>query len=100
MCSIRDYYQNVVEVVAKVTGVTEEQINGKCRLREIVDARWLVIQLMRKAGYYPRQIARQKGTSVRSIHKALALFEFRVKYSPDPMLRTYCEQCKNLLGIN
>lgn len=99
MC-IGDYYQRVVEVVSKVTGVTAEEIDGKCKLREIVDARWLVINLMRKAGYYPRQIAEQKGVSVRSIHKALSLFEYRVRFSPDPMLRTYWEQTKNQLGIN
>lgn len=99
MC-IRDYYRRVLEVVEALTGVTKEQIEGKCRVRDLVDARCMVIRLMRTAGYYPRQIAPTLGVSVRWVQKVLSDFEYRIKSSNDPMLRINWEQAAKMLRSN
>ena len=99
MC-IGDYYRRVLEVVEALTGVTKEQIEGKCRVRDLVDARCMVIQLMRTAGYYPRQISQTLGVSVRWVQKVHSEFDYRVRSSVDPMLRINWEQAAKILRSN
>jgi hypothetical protein len=95
-----EYYKKTVEVVADLTGLTEGEIVGKRRMRELVDARCLVVRLMRDAGYYPTQIAPIMHVTVRWVQKILECFDDRARYSPDPMLRINWEQAKNLLRSN
>lgn len=95
-----EYYKKTVEVVADLTGLTEVEIVGKRRMRELVDARCLVVRLMRDAGYYPTQIAPIMHVTVRWVQKILECFDDRARYSPDPMLRINWEQAKNLLRSN
>ena len=95
-----EYYKKTVEVVANLTGLTVNEIEGKRRIRELVDARCLVVRLMREAGYYPTQIAPIMNVTVRWVQKILENFDDRAAYSPDPMLRRNWEQAKNLLRTN
>lgn len=95
-----EYYKKTVEVVADLTGLTEGEIIGKRRMRELVDARCLVVRLMRDAGYYPTQIAPIMHVTVRWVQKIIENFDDRARYSPDPMLRINWEQAKNRLRIN
>ena len=94
---VTEYYRKTVEVVCDLTGVEEKDIAGKRRQRELVDARCLVVRLLRMAGYYPTQIAPVMGVSVRWVQKILASFDDRVRFSSDPMLRINLEEAqKNL----
>lgn len=95
-----EYYRKTVEVVSDLTGLMEGEIVGKRRMRELVDARCLVVKLMRDAGYYPTQIAPIMNVSTRWVQKILEHFDDRVRYSPDPLLRMNWEQAKNLLRSN
>lgn len=94
---IGEYFNKTVEVVEDLTGVSGSAILGQRKLREIVDARWLVAWLMCQAGYYPRQVAVLLGVSTRMIQKILQEFENRVKYSPDVMLRNNKEAAEKRL---
>ena len=97
---IGEYYTRTVEVVEDLTGVSRDEICSKCRLREVVDARWLVVWLMSEAGYYPRQIAGQLGITTRMAQKILQEFLDRVRYSPDIMLRNNLESAEKRLRNN
>ena len=99
MC-IGDYYRSVIEVVEALTRVTKEQIEGKCRVSDLVDARCMVIQLMRTAGYSQRQISHTLGVSVRWVQKVLSDFDYRVRSSRDSMLRINWEQAAKMLRSN
>lgn len=92
-----EYYKKTVEVVSSLTGLTEGEIIGKRRMRELVDARCLIVMLMRDAGYYPTQIAPIMNVSVRWVQKIVQSFDDRVRYSPDPMLRINWEQAAKIL---
>ena len=94
---IGDYYSRTVAVVEDLTGISDAEIRGPRKLREIVDARWLVAWLMCHAGYYPRQVAALLGVSTRMVQKILQEFESRVKYSPDVMLRNNKEAAEKML---
>lgn len=97
---VKEYYRKAVEVVCDLTGVTENDIVGKKRQRELVDARCLVVMLLKDAGYYPTQIAPVMGISVRWVQKISAGFADRMRYSSDPMLRRNWEASAKALRTN
>ena len=50
-------FGKVIKVVTELMDVTDQEILGKSRVPEVVDARWMVINLMKEKGYTSRQIA-------------------------------------------
>ena len=80
MGKIEDFGR-VIKVVTELMDVTDQDILGKSRVPEVVDARWMVITLMREMGYTTRQIAPLMLRPARTINNALSQFSDRVKYS-------------------
>ena len=80
MGKIEDF-SKVIKVVTELMDVTDQDILGKSRIPEVVDARWMVISLMREKGYSTRQIAPLMLRPERTINNALNQFSDRVKYS-------------------
>lgn len=80
MGKIEDF-SKVIKVVTELMEVTEQDILGKSRAQEVVDARWMVIALMREKGYSTKQIAPLLCHPVRTVNHALSGFSDRVKYS-------------------
>lgn len=96
----KEYIEKVVEVSSYLTGIDREEILGQGKIREVVDARWMVIRLMRDAGYYPTQIAPLMKMSVRNVQNIASTFADRMDYSEDPMLRNnYEAAAKQLRSI-
>ncbi len=95
---IKDYYRQVIHVVEDLTGITEEEIIGRCRSSEIVDARWLATKLLSDAGYYSSQIASVIHRDIRQVQWIVANFEHHLKFA-DPMARiNYDVAAKRLRG--
>ena len=82
-CSMKreEDFGKVIKVVTELMEVTEQEILGKSRVQEIVDARWMVIVLMKERGYSTKQIAPLVCHPIRTINHALNCFTDRVKYS-------------------
>lgn len=76
-----EYFSKVIKVVTELTEVSEDSILGKSREQEVVDARWMVICLMREKGYPTRQISELVHHPERTVNHAICNFENRVKYS-------------------
>lgn len=74
-------FSKVIKVVAELMDVTEQDILGKSRVQEVVDARWMVIYLMKEKGYSTKQIVPLMCHPERTINHAISNFEDRVKYS-------------------
>lgn len=74
-------FSKVIKVVAELMEVTDQDILGKSREMEVVDARWMAIYLMRMKGYSTKQIAPLMCHPERTINHALNAFPDRVKYS-------------------
>ena len=92
-----DYCSKVIKVVTELTDVSDQEILGKSRVPEVVDARWMVIILMREQGYTPRQIAPLLCHPVRTINNALASFDDRARYVNN-CLKCTLAVCRQLLG--
>lgn len=74
-------FGKVIKVVTELTGVTEQDILGRSRAQDVVDARWMCIYLMREKGYSTRQIAPLMLRPERTINHAFCMMEDRAKYS-------------------
>lgn len=74
-----EYFRRAMKVVAELMEVSEESILGKSREYEVVDARWIVIYLMRERGYTTKQISALMKHPIRTINHALNLFSIRAK---------------------
>ena len=74
-------FSKVIKVVTELMDVTDQEILGKSRESEVVDARWMVICLMKEKGYQSKQIAPLINHPIRTINHALNSFSDRVKYS-------------------
>ena len=78
MGKIEDF-SKVIKVVTELTDVTDQDIIGKSRVPEVVDARWLTICLMNEKGYSTRQIVPLIGHPKRTVNNALSSFDYRAK---------------------
>ena len=76
-----DYYGKVIKVVTELADVPEEKILGKSREVEVVDARWMLICLMRESGFSTNRIVELTGLNRRTIDNAINQFTERSKYS-------------------
>ena len=74
-----EYFGKVIKVVTDLMDVGAEDIIGKSRVPEVVDARWLAICLMNEKGYSTRQIASLIGHPKRTVNNALSSFDYRAK---------------------
>ena len=83
-----EYFGKVMKVVTELMEVEDKDILGKSRDMEIVDARWMVIYLMKEKGYATRQIAPLMCRPERTINHAISSFEDRVKYSYNGLSNT------------
>jgi hypothetical protein len=74
-----EYFGKVMKVVTELMEVSDKDILGRSRAFEVVDARWMVIYLMREKGYTTKQIAPLINHPIRTINHALNYFYSRVR---------------------
>lgn len=75
-----EYYGKVIKVVTELTGVTEADVLSYSRRSDIVDARWLVVCLLKESGWSTHRIAATMGHPERTINYALSNINDRIKY--------------------
>ena len=76
-----EYFSEVMKVVTELLEVNEVDVLGKSRELDVVDARWMVMHLLREKGYQTKQISPLMCKPERTVNHALSNFEDRVKYS-------------------
>lgn len=72
-----EYFSKVIKVITELTDVTEEQILGKSRIPEVVDARWMVIYFLKRNHYSTRQISELLNHPQRTINHAFEFLDTR-----------------------
>lgn len=76
-----EIFAKILDIVANETELTSEQILSCCRTAETVDARYILVHLLRREGMYISEIARMMNFSRRGIEKMLSQFEDRLSQS-------------------
>lgn len=72
-----ELFAQILEIVANETELTKEQILSHDRTAEIVDARYILIYLLRSEGLYIGEIAHTIKFTRRAVEKILSQFEMR-----------------------
>ena len=92
-----DFFAKVMKVVTEQTGVTEQDILGRSRVKEIVDARWLTIYLLYKKGYRADDITKLVQHPERTVNHAIQMFPDRMEYSDCNLGNIYLHARQQLL---
>ena len=77
-----EIFASVLRDVCEVTEIPESDIMSRSRREEIVDARHLLAEELRRRGYYPGMIAGRLGVSCRAVRNMLRDFPSRAVRSP------------------
>lgn len=72
-------FSKVIKVVTELADVTEQDVLGKSRVKEVVDARWLVIYFMKMKGYCTGEISELIHHPNRTVNHALQSLPRRLK---------------------
>ena len=72
-------FSKVIKVVTELTDVTAQEILGKSRVQEVVDARWMVIYFMKMKGYCTKEISELVMHPERTVNHALQTIPQRMK---------------------
>ena len=72
-------FSKVIKVVTELTDVTEQDVLGKSRVKEVVDAMWMVIYFMKMKGYCTNEISELIRHPNRTVNHALKLLPRRLK---------------------
>ena len=75
----REDFSKVIKVVTELVDVTEEDVLGKSRVKEVVDARWMVICFMKMKGYCTKEISELVRHPERTVNHALQSLPRRLK---------------------
>lgn len=78
MCK-SDVFNRVLEAVAQETEIKAEEIIGKGRTIEVVDARCILFFLLRKEGLYPSQIAEKTHKTSAAVRYLLSDAQERIE---------------------
>ena len=91
-------FQETLAAVEDAMEIGSAQILSGCKQEEVVDARALLIKLMRDRGLYPVQISSITGLNSRSVTQFLLSFSERI--NTRKILRMNYESLKIKLGIS
>lgn len=92
-------FQKILQVVSEVTGLAPCEILCKRRYQETIDARWLMVQLMRDEGFYSSRIADYLSMTTRNVNHILFSVSIRLELG-DKMLGKNLEIARKLMENN
>lgn len=87
MCK-REYCEQIIALVARITDLTVGDIKSHARRPEIVDARYLAVYVMLKKGVQVNRVAEFMAMSERNVYHVMERFDDRKDYG-DPMIEHY-----------
>lgn len=93
-----EIFNHILSVVENVTEINKDVILSNDKTTEVVDARYLLVYLLSKEGFYPSSISLMIHKSKRAVNYILSNFSYRLKTTK--ILRTQLENIKNILGNN
>lgn len=74
-------FEEILEVVAKISEVDAADILSHSKKAEVVDARHIFVQLLVEHEWYPARIARKLGVTEGTVSRALDHLQDRCKFS-------------------
>lgn len=89
----KEVFDTILSIVSEETGIGKNLIASPCKVTEVVDARYIFVNLLYWAGLYPPEIASMIGVTRRSVNIIISKFENRKRFCI--MMRINYENIKN-----
>ncbi|MCM1301892.1 MAG: hypothetical protein NC226_09240 [Bacteroides cellulosilyticus] len=73
-----ELFAHILDCVVVETEIEKEQILSSNKNAEVVDARYILVYLLDRNGFYHREIARLSGISRQAVSRMISLFDTRL----------------------
>ena len=93
-----EIFKNTLSAIAEETEIKKEQILSNAKQEEVVDARYLLVEIMYEQGLYPTQISHLTGVCVRSVNNFLQGFSSRC--NSRKIMRIDYDRVRHKLGLS
>ena len=74
----QDYFDRLVAIVAELSELSVEAIMRGRKTDEVVDARWIVVRILKEQGYHTAKIALLMGMTQRNVTNIVNLFQDQI----------------------
>ena len=74
----KDYFSRLVSVVAELSELTEADIMEGRKTDAVVDARWVIVRILKEQGYHTANIAMLLNMTQRNVSYILTAFQDRL----------------------
>ena len=74
----KDYFSRLVSVVAELSELTETDIMEGRKTDAVVDARWIIVRILKEQGYHTANIAMLLNMTQRNVSYILTAFQERL----------------------
>ena len=95
MCK-KDYLEKIISIVSDLTEIEKEDLLSRSRRNDVMEARYLLVYLLKIQGVRPYKIASLLGVPLRNIYYYITAFSLHSDYDGS-MLRTWLDQSKSRL---
>ena len=96
MCKTK-IFAKILNVVSTETEIPASVILSSCKNADVVDARYIMVYILSRYGFYPSSIASFMHLTKRAVNTILTRFHVREKNGK--ILRINLENIRKLLGI-
>lgn len=96
MCKM-DYFDRLVAVVAELTDLPIEAIMKGRKTDEVVDARWIIVRILKEQGYHTAKIAMLMGMTQRNVIHIVTAFQDRLDQY-DSLFKSTYQRARNIVG--
>lgn len=96
MCKM-DYFDRLVAVVAELTDLPIEAIMKGRKTDEVVDARWIIVRILKEQGYHTAKIAMLMGMTQRNVTHIVTVFQDRLDQY-DSLFKSTYQRARNIVG--
>lgn len=89
-----EIFAEIIKIVSQEVEITPKCILSKGKRIEVVDARYIIVKLLSKNGFYNSMIAEMMNLSIRSVRNILNSFDERIDHSHQA--KFYYERIKSI----
>jgi hypothetical protein len=93
----QDYFDRLVSIVAELCELSVEAIMKGRKTDEVVDARWIIVRILKEQGYHTAKIALLMGMTQRNVTNIVNLFQDRLDQY-DSLFKSTYQKARILAG--
>lgn len=93
----KDYFSRLVAVVAELSELSEDSIMNGRKTDAVVDARWVIVRILKEQGYHTANIAMLLNMTQRNVTHILTAFQDRLDQY-DSLFKSIYQTARIMVG--